>query len=112
MTDKVYTHEQFNAIVNNTILDITRLQKVKGGEYAGDVDQLSNFRRNGKNLGLAMEQIWAVYAGKHWDAISQYVKDIGEGKTRERMESISGRADDLIVYLMLFKAMVDEKGTA
>jgi hypothetical protein len=57
-----------------------------------------------------MEQVWAVYAAKHWDAINQYVKDMAKGVVRQRMESISGRADDLIVYLILFKAMVEEAG--
>jgi hypothetical protein len=35
---------------------------------------------------------------------------MAKGVARQRMESISGRADDLIVYLILFKAMVEEAG--
>jgi hypothetical protein len=56
-----------------------------------------------------MELVWRIYAGKHWDAISQYIKDIQTGKERHRLESLSGRADDLIVYLLLFKAMLMER---
>ncbi len=110
MTNEIYPHEKYDEIVNKTVMSIKLLSALKGGEYAGDVDRLANFRRNAENLGLKMEQVWGVYAGKHWDAINQYIKDVGTGKTRERMESISGRADDLIVYLILFKAMCDEKG--
>lgn len=105
----MYTHAQYDKLVKATVEQIYKLSKLKGGEYAGDVDRLANFRRNAEALGLNMETIWAVYTGKHWDAIQQYVKDLQEGKTRPRAESITGRADDLIVYAILFKAMVEER---
>lgn len=109
MENRVYPHERYDALVKKTVDMITQLGKEKGGEYAGDRDRLANFRRNGDALELPMETIWRVYAGKHWDAVTQYIVDIQQGKTRPRMESISGRVDDLIVYLLLFKAMVDER---
>lgn len=107
--EKVFTHERYNEIIEDVINQIKELSEKKGGEYAGDVDRLANFRRNAKNLDLNMEDIWSVYAAKHWDAIQQYVKDFRSGKKRERLESISGRAHDLIVYLILFLAMVEER---
>ncbi len=105
-----YSHESFHHLVNTTIENIKRLSELKGGEYAGDGDRLANFRRNALAFGLTKEQVWGVYAGKHWDAIAQYINDGGAGIKRDRLESISGRADDLIVYLLLFKAMVEENG--
>lgn len=105
----MYSHERYAQIVNETVEQINKLSKLKGGEYAGDTDRLANFRRNADSLGLSMEQVWAVYAAKHWDAVQQYVKDIASGTTRPRLESIEGRADDLIVYLILFKAILDER---
>lgn len=107
----VYSHKKYEELVDDTIYNIKNLSLLKGGEYAGDVDRLANFRRNAANLDLTMEQVWAVYAAKHWDAVMQYVKDVSVGKKRERMESISGRLDDLIVYAILMKAMVDERET-
>lgn len=104
-----YSHERFNALIDSTVAELRKLSELKGGEYAGDSDRLANFRRNGANLGVPMELVWAVYAGKHWDAIQQYVQDLNTGKQRERLEGIEGRVDDLIVYLMLFKAMTDER---
>ncbi len=104
-----YSHEKYSEIVQETIEQIHTLSTLKGGEYAGDIDRLANFRRNAANLDLTMEQVWSVYAGKHWDAIMQYVKDLSSGKQRERLEPISGRLDDLIVYAILMKAMVDER---
>jgi len=96
----------YDKLLAETIETITELGKLKGGEYAGDHDRLANFRRNGEHLNLPMEIIWSVYAAKHWDAIGQYCVDRLEGTKRQRMESLAGRADDLIVYLILFKAML------
>lgn len=104
-----YTHKQWDFLLDNTVNQLKLLSSTKGSEYAGDNDRLANFRRNGRALGLPMETVWAVYAGKHWDAIQQYVKDLFSGNKRTRSEPISGRADDLIVYLLLFKAMCEER---
>lgn len=109
MTMTNFSHARYSELVAETFDTITELGIKKGGEYAGDGDRLANFRRNATQAGTEMELIWRVYAAKHWDAIMQYERDLREGKTRERMESISGRADDLIVYLILFKAMVEER---
>jgi hypothetical protein len=56
-----------------------------------------------------MEVVWRIYAGKHWDALSQYIRDIGNGTRRVLSEPIESRIDDLIVYLCLFKAMLRER---
>lgn len=104
-----FSHERYNEIIEQTIAEIKKLGTLKGGEYAGDQDRLANFRRNGENLGLPMETIWAVYAGKHWDAVMQYIKDQRSGKERERLEPIESRVDDLLVYMILFKCMLDER---
>ena len=109
MNSVIYKHEDYDKLVEQTISEIKKLSTLKGGEYAGDSDRLANFRRNAEALGLTMEQVWAVYAAKHWDAIMQYVKDLGTGTDRTRLESITGRADDLIVYLILFKAIHEEQ---
>lgn len=104
-----YTHEQWNALLERSIAEIRRLSVQKGGEYAGDQDRLANFRRNARALGQEPELVWAVYAGKHWDAIQQYCRDLAQGVARIRAEPISGRLDDLIVCALLLKAMVEER---
>lgn len=109
MSDKVFSHDVFNKIVEDTVAEIKKLAEFKGGEYAGDFDRLANFRRNGERLGISMETVWSVYAGKHIDAVFQYVKDLQEGKQRTRLEPIEGRVDDIIVYMLLFKAMIHER---
>jgi uncharacterized Zn finger protein (UPF0148 family) len=105
----IYTTVQWETLLQSSEKKIRSLSVLKGGEYSGDSDRLANFRRNAQNLDLLPEQIWAVYAGKHWDSLMQYIKDLGTGKARTRSEPLSGRADDLIVYLLLFKAMLEER---
>lgn len=105
----MFSHHRYEGLTADTFAKIRELGQLKGGEYSGDTDRLLNFRRNGERLNLPMETIWAVYAAKHWDAIMQYVHDIQHGVKRERLESIAGRADDLMVYLLLFKAMIEER---
>lgn len=102
-------HKNFKKLLDATIKEIHNLSTLKGGEYAGDVDRLANFRRNAVALGLPMETVWGVYAAKHWDAVQQYIKDLNTGKKRKRLEPISGRVDDLLVYLILFKAICSER---
>lgn len=110
--ERCFSHERWAALLDETFAEIRSLGAKKGGEYSGDDDRLLNFRRNGAALGLPMETVWAVYAAKHWDAIQQFIKDQRNGKERERLEPIAGRVDDLLVYLLLFKAMLEESGHA
>jgi len=104
-----FSHDRWDKLLDETIGRIKDLAQSKGGEYSGDFDRLANFRRNAERLGLSMEHVWAVYSAKHWDAIMQFVQDLSTGKTRPRSEPIQGRVDDLIVYLLLFKAMLSER---
>lgn len=104
-----YPRNKMALLLDSTLQSVRDLNHQKGGEYAGDDDALANFRRNGMALGLEPEAIWGVYAAKHFDAIMQYIKDLSNGKTRPRSESIAGRADDLITYLVLFKALLQAR---
>jgi hypothetical protein len=103
-----FSHERYTQLVKQSFDKVMELSTLKGGEYSGDVDRLLNFRRNATAMGLPKEAIWGVYAAKHWDALMQYIQDLNTGKTRPRLESLDGRCDDLIVYLLLFKAMLIE----
>jgi len=107
--DLMFSHERYRKLLDDTFQEIIKLSTLKGGEYSGDADRLANFRRNASAAQTTMEFIWRIYASKHWDAIMQYELDLRTGKSRTRLESISGRVDDMIVYLILFKAMISER---
>lgn len=109
MSNKRFSPGELSVILEDTISNIRKLEIEKGGEYASDVDRLHNFRHNAEDCGTFMELIWRVYAGKHWDAISSYVRDLLSDTNRPRSEPIEGRVDDLIVYLILFKAILKDK---
>ena len=57
-----------------------------------------------------MEVIWSVYYAKHHDAVMTFCRDLVTDTKRDRLEPISGRVDDMIVSLILFKAMLVERG--
>ena len=103
---------QMPDIMQTTFAEMYKLGTLKGGEYAHGDDRLDNFRRNGDALGLCMETIWGVYAAKHWDAVTTYIRDMQKGIVRERLEPPMGRVDDLLVYLVLFKCMLIERQRA
>lgn len=108
-----YSNSRWEKLIASTFEHIQFLAKTKGEEYSGTIDRLANFRRYALALGLTKEQILMVYAGKHWDSITTFVKeqaDTSGALMRTLSEPISGRVDDLIVYLLLFKAMLEENG--
>lgn len=84
---------------------VRELGRSKGRDYAGDADALANFKRHGQILGLSPLVIWAVYAGKHWDAVMAYIRE----PDRATSEPIQGRIDDLVTYLTLLTALIEER---
>jgi hypothetical protein len=104
-----FSQAEWNRLLQESMTTIRELAASKGGEYSGDIDRLLNFRRNAKEAETTMEFVWRIYASKHWDALMQYEKDLRVGVERPRSEPIEGRIDDLIVYLLLFKAIVLER---
>lgn len=88
------------------MLRVLRLLAVKEGEYSGG-ERLGNFRRLSRALGLPMATVWAVYYAKHHDAILGYISDAQHGRDRPRSESIQGRIDDAIAYLLLLHEILE-----
>lgn len=113
MAEILYGDKAWKQILNETLSSIAHLCETKGSEYAAsNKDQLANFRRRADRFEMPMEAAWAIYAGKHWDAIETYITDLIHKRERPRSEPMEGRCDDLIVYLILLKAMLAERGHA
>jgi hypothetical protein len=93
--------DRYLLTTNEKLVELTR---TKGREYANDTDQLANFKRLGRMLGLDPAQVAFVYLMKHIDALSSHLRD----QDKELSEPISGRIDDAILYLILIKAQLDE----
>ena len=78
-------------------------------EYAGDEnsDAFTNFNTLATDLGIDRKHILWMYAMKHRDGIAAYLR----GHTSQR-EHVSGRIQDLIVYLLLLAGMIEEEETS
>jgi hypothetical protein len=99
------TRDEFTALMAAKHEELVTINRTKGVEYAGNADALDNFKRHAEELDLQPEQVWAVYASKHWDAIISYVR---RGRVLSE-EGIEGRIDDAILYLYLLLGLVREK---
>lgn len=108
-TGPKFSNAAWDALLDRAVARIKGLAASKGAEYSGDQDRLDNFRRGAARYGLQMEVIWGVYASKHWDSVQTYIRDLNCGRSRPYSEPIDGRVDDLLVYLLLFKAMLEER---
>lgn len=98
----------FNQLVGSTIDTMRNLMVTKGGEYAGSVDRLANFKRGAALTGATPLQVAFIYASKHYDAIATFVRDEAAGTDRPRSEPIEGRLDDLMNYCLLMKGLIQE----
>lgn len=104
------TPQAFFNLQDKLFVDLRRLALVKSGEYASDADKLANFRGAGLRLGMLPEQVLLTYLDKHYAAICNYVRDLADNRQRPASEPIQGRVQDMIVYLTLFLALLQERG--
>jgi hypothetical protein len=73
-------------------------------EYAQrEENALENFDAGARDLGIHRQKVWGVLAAKHWRGIMAYIK----GHKSQR-EDVRGRIKDLIVYLVVLWAMIDD----
>lgn len=98
------TRQEFLDLLDRESATIRRINETKGHDYAGDEDALSNFKDEAAEIGITPEQVWHVYAAKHWRSVATYVR---EGEVQS--EPIEGRLRDVILYCFLLMGLVEEK---
>lgn len=97
---------RFGYLIDETFATVKSLTHSKGIEYTDNSkDRLENFKGEGKNLNVSPLVIWSVYASKHFRAIQSYIRLGGKIVSNEPIE---GRIDDLILYLLLLKALIED----
>jgi len=101
--EEAMTREKFNKFIQEFINEQKELMDIKGSDYSGDKDALSNFKRIAKNIGDDPLKVWYVYASKHWDSITTFVR-----AGRVNSEHIRGRFLDMANYLLLGMAIIEE----
>ena len=84
---------------------IMRLRSDGQKEYAQSEDNaFANFDRLASDIGLDRKKVLWVFAMKHRDGIASHLN----GHTSQR-EDVTGRIADLIVYLFILWAMIDDE---
>lgn len=82
----------------------------KGGAYSrGEENSNSNFYRVGEALGHSPMEVSWVYALKHIDALSAYIKGGCQGKLIGS-ESVEGRIGDAVNYLLILYSILVQEG--
>lgn len=95
----------FNDLWLTVKRETTSLRESGQKEYAhGEDNAFGNFERLASMLDINRESILWVYATKHLDGITSYLK----GHKSQR-EDVRGRINDVIVYLILLRGMIDQK---
>jgi hypothetical protein len=100
---KTLSQNEVKAVMDQVFAECHQLREAGQKEYAHtDHDAFGNFNRLSTLLGLTRGQVLMVYLTKHLDGIASYVKG-----HRSQRESVKGRINDAIVYLVLLRGMVE-----
>ena len=97
------TKAEFGIIVQHVQTQMESVLESAGKEYAAEDNVFANFERSATDLNLERDEILWVYAMKHRDGIASYLRG-----HRSQREDVRGRIIDLINYLTLLYAMVEE----
>ena len=98
-------HKQMAKVMENIMKQVGLMRDEGQKEYAhDDNDVFANFNRISHLLGVDRKKVLMTYMLKHVDGVAAYVK----GHKSQR-EDVTGRITDIIVYLMLLWAMIEEE---
>lgn len=101
-------NEDFRDRIDELAKRLHHLTQSKGAEYThGKDNRFDNFERQAAALGLTREQVLFVFLTKHMDSITTYIADRARGTKRQYSESMTGRVDDAILYLLILRCMIE-----
>ena len=85
------------------IAESVDLLKAKNKDYSTNGDPLAGFKKIAKDLNISPFQVWAVFASKHWSALTSFAAN---GKVES--EPIKGRILDMINYCALLHLLIKD----
>lgn len=97
--------EIYDKSIENTLERCRQTLIKKNQEYAPEFDPLNNFKEGAEVSGLTEEQVLFMYMTKHLVSI----RDIVFGKVPANRELIREKTGDIINYLVLYNAILDER---
>lgn len=96
--------EDMKTTMQTVFTECMALREAGQAEYAhAEANAFANFEDDAAASGVSRELILSIFANKHWRGIRAFIK----GHKSQR-EDVRGRINDMIVYLCLFRGMVDE----
>ena len=97
------TKDEMQSVMQKVFAECQALREAGQKEYAHrEENAFANFERVAERNHISREQVLLVYMEKHLDGIHSYVNG-----HRSQRESVTGRINDMIVYLCLLRGMVD-----
>lgn len=102
-----YLHDDFFAGVFADCIDLIKKKNSDYTEGAAQRDRIAHFREAAEDLELPMTKIWQVFIRKHWAAVRKFVN-----KGSLESEPIEGRIHDIINYMVLLLAIIEDERTA
>ncbi|MBV9125656.1 MAG: hypothetical protein JO112_20085 [Planctomycetes bacterium] len=87
-------------------IDLIRAKNADYTQGTAQRDRIAHFREAAKDLELPMLKVWQVFVRKHW-AVIQKVANGGHAES----EPIDGRINDVINYMVLLGAILDDGKT-
>lgn len=105
LAPKRFTQTEVAGVFVTVFDEVKKLRAAGQAEYAGGIaTPFGNFERLAGLLKVVREKVLLVYMMKHIDGIFSYVN----GHKSQR-ESVKGRINDAITYLILLRAMIEEQ---
>lgn len=98
------TRAEVAELMSDVFEECVNVHAVANKEYAAESNALANFDEVGKDAGVPPERVWYVLASKHWRGIRAWITGF-----RSQREDVRGRIKDLIVYLVLLYAIIDNQ---
>jgi hypothetical protein len=99
------TKDELHKFFEETLAHILELKKSKSRDYADDDDALWNVHDVALDTRLYPEKVVQVFMMKHWGVIQRVINE----NNFVPSEPLDGRIDDMIVYLIILKAMLSER---
>lgn len=98
------TQDDIKRLMSTMFQEELKEHQCKSADYSSPEDGLSNFRTTGEELNIDAFKVWYIFFKKHVDAIACYCS--GENL---KSESIQERIKDCRVYLVLLRALIEDK---
>jgi len=100
--------KDFNKIVNDRKIRISKILQAKATEYAKGGDRLSNFKEAALFMQCTPEKALLGFVTKHMIALRDFTNDLENGHCQSE-EMWDEKLGDIINYMILLEALLAER---